>query len=522
MADVNTELEICVEQLLDFGRRHKLVRGLDVVVARNALFDLLDLPNPCEKEYVSDEGSILDDGTPSTILDHMLDLAAVKGLYDNNTIQIRQNFETRLMGALMPREEEVVKKFKKLLKKKGSEAATDWFYNLCIVSNSIRTAEIARNIQWTVSTQYGTLEITINMTKPEKDPKTIAMERLHPKSGYPACMLCKENIGYAGRIDFPARQTLRIVPVKLAGDQFYLQYSPYAYFHEHCIVLHEDHIPMEMTSHTLDQLFDFVRQFPHYTCGSNAELPIVGGSILSHSHFQAGRYIFPMQRANISVALKNPERKGVKAGILNWPVSVLRLSGEDSDAVCSAGAKILSAWRQYSDENVEILAVDADGTPHNTVTPIVRYDPEEGYVLDLALRNNRTDNRYPDGIFHPHKQWHNIKKENIGLIEVMGMAILPTRLKRQMLAITGILTGQEDDSYHCEDSDLFVHAHWIDKLRSIYGTELSEETAQAVLQREVGIVFQHVLEDVGVFKQTPKGNAAFLRFVASEGYYPDS
>ncbi len=513
LAELDAALALDAEKLLAFGARHKLVGPLDAIVARNTLLDLLGLAAPYEGAVPDTP----DDGTPTAILEPMLDRAAEKGLFDNDVLQLRQNFEARLMGALMPREREVCKKFKKLREKKGPQAATDWFYDLCVVSNYIRTAQIARNIRWNTATPYGELEITINLTKPEKDPRTIALERLQPKSGYPACMLCKENIGYAGRVNFPARQTHRIVPVELAGTQFYLQYSPYAYFHEHCIILHEQHIPMEMTAETLAQIFDFVAQFPHYTCGSNADLPIVGGSILSHSHFQGGRYVFPMQRAGVAVALTHPQWKGVRAGILNWPVSTIRLTGEDAGAVRAAAESILAAWRTYSDESVGILAAEADGTPHNTVTPILHHDPAHGYVLDLALRNNRTSAEYPDGIFHPHRQWHNIKKENIGLIEVMGLAILPARLKDQSAAIADILTGTAPNTAREAGSPLAVHADWIDTLIAKYGTALPRAEAEQAIRAEIGTVFGHVLEDAGVFKQDAAGQAAFLRFAQSVG-----
>ena len=505
-------LALDVERLLRFGRKHKLVRDLDVIVARNTLLDLLALPAPYEGKVPKEEFD-----TPTEILEHMLDLAAEKGLFDNAVPQYRINYETRLMGAMMPRESEVCKKFRKLYAKKGPQAATDWFYDLCVVSNYIRTAQIARNIQWETKTPYGNLEITINLTKPEKDPKVIAMERLQPKSGYPQCMLCKENIGYAGRINFPARQTHRIVPLNLAGEQFYLQYSPYAYFHEHCIILHDEHKPMEMTRQTLAEIFDFVAQFPHYTCGSNADLPIVGGSILSHSHFQGGRYVFPMQKAKVSVPLHNPRYPGVQAGILNWPVSAVRLMGRSSQQVQNAANDIMDTWRGWSDESVDVLAKTVD-TPHNTVTPILHYDDELGYILDLAPRNNRTTEQYPDGIFHPHKEYHNIKKENIGLIEVMGLAILPARLKDQGAQIADILSGKAPNTSREEGSPLTVHADWIDTLIAKYGTTLSHEKAEKAVRDEIGIVFSHVLENAGVFKQDEAGQAAFLRFLAAAGF----
>lgn len=508
----NAALALDVERLIRFGRKHRLIKELDAIVARNTLLDLLELAEPSEEKPPKE-----DFDTPAALLDEMVELASAKGLFDGSVPQYRINFETRMMGALMPRESEVCRKFKKLQAREGPQAATDWFYDLCVVSNYIRTAQIAKNIQWNTVTPYGALEITINLTKPEKDPKVIAMERLQPAASYPKCMLCKENVGYAGRINFPARQTHRIVPIDLAGERFYLQYSPYAYFHEHCIMLNDTHKPMEMDSNTLAQIFDFVSQFPHYTCGSNADLPIVGGSILSHSHFQGGRYVFPMQKAGIAVPLRCARFTGVRAGILNWPVSAIRLTGRSSQEVQQAAGTILRAWREYSDESVGVLAYTGD-TPHNTVTPILHYDEREGYILDLALRNNRTTEQYPDGIFHPHKEYHNIKKENIGLIEVMGLAILPARLKEQSAAIADILTGAAANTSRAPGSTLAVHADWIDALIAKYGTGMKRSEAEAALRDEIGLVFSHVLENAGVFKQDAAGQAAFLRFAESVGF----
>ena len=483
----DARLALDVERLLRFGRKHKLIKDLDVLVARNTLLDLLALAAPSEAKPPKE-----DPETPAALLDEMVELAARKELFDGAVNQYRINFETRLMGALMPRESEVCKKFKKLYQKQGAKAATDWFYQLCVDTNYIRTAQIAKNIQWNTATPYGELEIT-------------------------ACMLCKENIGYAGRINFPARQTHRIVPITLAGEQFYLQYSPYAYFHEHCIMLHDQHKPMEMNKQTLAEIFDFVAQFPHYTCGSNADLPIVGGSILSHSHFQGGRYVFPMQKADIAVPMTDIRYPGVRAGILNWPVSAVRLVGRSSQQMQIVANNILSAWRAYSDESVGILA-ETDGTPHNTVTPILHYDETDGFILDLALRNNRTSEEFPDGIFHPHKEYHNIKKENIGLIEVMGLAILPARLKEQGAQIAEILAGQRPNTSRIEGDALAVHADWIDELIAKYGTGMKPEAANKAVKAEIGTVFSHVLENAGVFKQDAQGQAAFVRFMQSVGF----
>ena len=509
---IDAALALDVERLIRFGRKHKLIKELDDIVARNTLLDLLALSEPSNQKPPKEDLAI-----PAGLLDEMVELAARKGLLDGDVPQFRINFETRLMGALMPRESEVCKKFQKLYAKKGPQAATDWFYDLCVVTNYIRTAQIAKNIQWTTPTAYGDLEITINLTKPEKDPKVIAMERLQPQAGYPACMLCKENIGYAGRINFPARQTHRIVPMNLAGETFYLQYSPYAYFHEHCIMLNDKHKPMEMDKNTIAQIFDFVAQFPHYTCGSNADLPIVGGSILSHSHFQGGRYVFPMQKAGVSIAMADARYPGVKAGILNWPVSAVRLVGRSSQQVQNVANNILSAWRKYDDETAGIFSHTGD-TPHNTVTPILHYDEKDGYILDLALRNNRTSEEFPDGIFHPHKEYHNIKKENIGLIEVMGLAILPARLKEQGAAIGDILCGRAENTSRQPGSPLAIHADWIDALIAQYGTALKPEAANEVVKKEIGIVFSHVLENAGVFKQDEAGQAAFVRFMEKAGF----
>ena len=408
-------ISTAIQQLVNYGLDTGLILPDDEIYIRNQLLMTMQLD-----DFTAPEGEVCYTDLES-ILKTLVDDAAARGVCEDNSTA-RDLFDTKLMGVLTPRPSIVRANFEERYENEGPQAATDWFYQLCVDTNYIRTAQIAKNIQWNTATPYGELEITINLTKPEKDPKTIALERLQPKSGYPACMLCKENIGYAGRINFPARQTHRIVPITLAGEQFYLQYSPYAYFHEHCIMLHEQHKPMEMNKQTLAEIFDFVGQFPHYTCGSNADLPIVGGSILSHSHFQGGRYVFPMQKADIAVPMTDIRYPGVKAGILNWPVSAVRLVGRSSQQMQNVANNILSAWRSYTDESVGILS-ETDGTPHNTVTPILHYDETEGYILDLALRNNRTSEEYPDGIFHPHREYHNIKKENIGLIEVMGLAI---------------------------------------------------------------------------------------------------
>ena len=497
----DARLALDVERLLRFGRKHKLIKDLDVLVARNTLLDLLALSAPSEAKPPKENPE-----TPAALLDEMVELAAQKGLFDGAVPQFRINFETRLMGALMPRESEVCKKFKKLYERKGAKAATDWFYDLCVVSNYIRTSQIAKNIQWTTDTPYGDLEITINLTKPEKDPKTIALERLQPKSGYPACMLCKENIGYAGRINFPARQTHRIVPITLAGQQFYLQYSPYAYFHEHCIMLHETHKPMEMDRQTLAEIFDFVSQFPHYTCGSNADLPIVGGSILAHDHFQGGRYTFAMAKAPVETPFSFPGYEDVQSGIVKWPMSVVRLTAADPQRLIDLADRILTSWRGYTDESAVIYA-ETDGEPHNTITPIARRRGSD-YELDLVLRNNLTTPEHPLGLYHPHAELHHIKKENIGLIEVMGLAVLPARLKNELAAVAQKLVSGEDLS---ADPLTAPHASWAMGFRDKY--ELTADNALDAVYKETGLVFAKVLEHAGVYARTPEGKEAFLRFL---------
>ena len=501
-----------IERLLQFGQKKGMIQDLDVIVARNQLLDIFHLDVPYEGE-VPDE----DFEYPTQLLESLLDIAAEQGLFDNEVNNFRVNFEARIMGAMMPRAGEVARTFEQLRREKGVKAATDYFYKLCIDSNYIRTAQIAKNIKWEVPTSYGDLEITINLTKPEKDPKTIALEKLQPQAGYPKCMLCKDNIGYAGRINFPARQTHRIVPLDMCGERWFLQYSPYVYYNEHCIVFCEQHKPMEMDRHTLELIFDFVKQFPHYTCGSNANLPIVGGSILSHSHFQGGSYTFPMQKAGCVAQYRMADLPDVKLGVLNWPVSTVRCEGEDAAQVLEAGVRIMNTWQTWTDESADIRAFTGD-TPHNTITPILHYEEGRGYILDIAPRNNRTSEEYPDGIFHPHKELHHIKKENIGLIEVMGLAILPARLKDQTAAICDILTGKAAaDTARQQGSSLAVHADWIDELTARYGTAMTDADALAAVRKEIGLKFSKVLECAGVFKMNEQGLAAFDRFLTAAG-----
>ena len=495
-------LALDVERLLRFGRKHKLIKELDAIVARNTLLDLLGLAQPSEEKVPKE-----DFGTPAALLDEMVELAAAKGLFDGSVPQYRINFETRMMGALMPRESEVCRKFRKLYAKGGPKAATDWFYDLCVVSNYIRTAQIAKNIQWNTATPYGELEITINLTKPEKDPKVIAMERLQPAASYPKCMLCKENPGYAGRAGFPARQNHRILPLTLAGEEWYLQYSPYLYYDEHCIVLSGKHEPMHLTRQSFLRLFDFVDQFPHYFLGSNADLPIVGGSILSHDHYQGGHYTFAMAKAPIERHFTIKGYEDVETGIVKWPLSVIRIRHKDEKRLIDLAEHILNCWRGYTDEDAFVFA-ETDGEPHNTITPIAR-KVGDTFELDLALRNNITTDECPLGVYHPHAQYHHIKKENIGLIEVMGLAILPARLKDELEELSKCLVEGKDVRAVAE---LEKHADWVDEFLPRH-PELNSENVMDILKEEVGKVFVGVLEDAGVYKCTEEGRSAFAKFM---------
>ena len=494
---------LLIERLLQFSLQHSLIGELDAYVARNTLLDLFGLSEPWADGVPEEHLDV-----PTVLLDALLDDAAARGLYDGEVPALRVNFEARIMGAVMPRESETAVRFEQLRQTQGVRAATDYFYGLCIASNYIRTAQIAKNIKWDYPCKYGRLEITINLTKPEKDPKTIALERLQPAASYPKCMLCIENIGYAGRVNFPARQNHRVVPLTLCGETWYLQYSPYVYYNEHCIVFAHEHAPMAITPRTFEQLFDFVTQFPHYTCGSNADLPIVGGSILSHDHFQGGHYTFAMEKAPVELPVTFAGFEDVRAGIVKWPMSVLRLTGSDPDRLCALADKILAAWRGYTDEAAMIFA-ETDGVPHNTITPIARRR-DDAFELDLVLRNNLTTAEHPLGLYHPHEALHHIKKENIGLIEVMGLAVLPSRLDRELALLKDAILQNRDLR---ADESLQKHAGWAEELKTRHA--FTPENAEEILRQEVGAVFMQVLEDAGVYKCTPEGRRAFLRFVQS-------
>ena len=441
------------------------------------------------------------------VLKNLLDYACEAGLLEDSIVY-RDLFDTKLMSVLMPRPSEVIAKFRSLYEKSPQEA-TDYFYKLSKDSDYIRRYRIAKDQKWVTQTPYGDLDITINLSKPEKDPKAIAAAKLAKQSGYPKCLLCRENEGYAGRVNHPARQNHRIIPVTIHGSEWGFQYSPYVYYNEHCIVFNSRHIPMKIEHDTFCKLFDFVKQFPHYFVGSNADLPIVGGSILSHDHFQGGRYEFAMAKAQVEQSFTVKGFEDVQTGIVKWPMSVIRLSGTDTGRIIALADKILEKWRGYTDEASFIYA-QTEGEPHNTITPIAR-KRGENFELDLVLRNNITTPEHPLGVYHPHAKLHHIKKENIGLIEVMGLAVLPARLKSEMEKLgEAIVEGRDIRA----DETLEKHADWVEEFAPKYPS-ITADNVMDILHKEIGEVFLQVLTDAGVYKRTAEGQEAFLRFTNS-------
>ncbi len=442
-----------------------------------------------------------------SILARMLDYAFEKGILKENGVVYRDLFDTKIMSMLMPRPSEVICKFQELYAQ-DPQKATDFYYKLSCDSDYIRRYRIKKDMKWIAATEYGDLDITINLSKPEKDPKAIAAAKTAKQSGYPKCLLCKENEGYAGRVNHPARQNHRIIPVTIQGDTWGFQYSPYVYYNEHCIVFNGRHIPMKIDHNAFCKLFDFVKQFPHYFVGSNADLPIVGGSILSHDHFQGGHYEFAMAKAPVERSFTVKGFEDIKAGVVKWPMSVIRLSGPDTERIIALADVILNKWRSYTDEEAFIYA-ETEGEPHNTITPIARKRGND-YELDLVLRNNITTEEHPLGVYHPHADLHHIKKENIGLIEVMGLAVLPARLKGEIEALKeAVLTGAD-----LRGNELLEkHADWVDEFSKKYD-KIDDSNIDEILQKEIGLVFMRVLEDAGVYKRTPEGQKAFDRFTA--------
>ena len=490
------KIETYIDSLVSYAMNTGLAQPEDHQVLVNRLLEVLR-----KDDYIpSDEPQTED---LEEILAGMLDYACENGLCEDN-ITARDLFDTKIMGLLTPMPREVIHTFREKYAC-SPEAATDWYYKLSCDTDYIRRYRIAKDMRWKYGSDYGDIDITINLSKPEKDPKAIAAAKNAPQSSYPKCQLCRENEGYAGRMNHPARQNHRAMPITIDGKEWFMQYSPYVYYNEHCIVFNGEHTPMKIDKAAFRKLLDFVTDFPHYFVGSNADLPIVGGSILSHEHFQGGRYTFAMETAPVEEKLVFAGFADVQAGIVKWPMSVIRLTGSDPDRITELADKILNVWRGYSDESVGIVAFSG-GEPHNTITPIARRR-EEAYELDLVLRCNITSQEHPLGVFHPHAEKHHIKKENIGLIEVMGLAVLPSRLKKELADLEqAILTGRDIR----RDEVLSKHADWVDMLKSRYA--FTKENAMDILLEETGRVFAEVLEDAGVYKNTPEGKAAFLRF----------
>ena len=486
-----------IASLIRYGLDTGLIEESDKTYMANRILETMGM---CEHVQAEPQELPLEE-----ILKGLLDYAVQTGICADD-ITSRDLFDTKLMGVLTPLPREVRATFAALYAEDPVKA-TDWYYKLSQDTDYIRRYRIVKDMRWKTATCYGDLDITINLSKPEKDPKAIAAAKLAPQTGYPKCMLCAENEGYAGRMNHPARQNHRIVPLTIADSRWFMQYSPYVYYTEHCIVFNSQHTPMVIDKSAFEKLLDFVTVFPHYFVGSNADLPIVGGSILSHEHFQGGHYTFPMEVAAVEEKLTFRDYDDIQAGIVRWPMSVIRLTGADKGRVAELADKILRAWRAYTDEAAFIFA-ETDGVPHNTITPIARRRGED-YEMDLVLRNNITTEEHPMGVYHPHAELHHIKKENIGLIEVMGLAVLPARLKGELASLEeAILSGAEI----AEDEVLGKHAPWVEQLKTRH-TFTAENTA-AILKEEVGQVFAQVLEHAGVYKRTEEGKAALLRFVA--------
>ena len=491
------KIETYIDSLVAYAMNTGLAQPVDHQVLTNRLLDLLH-----REDYTPSDELLSED--LEEILSGILDYACEQGLCEDN-ITARDIFDTRIMGALTPMPREVIRCFREKYAVSPQEA-TDWYYTFSCDTDYIRRYRIAKDLRWTYESEYGDLDITINLSKPEKDPKAIAAAKNAPQSGYPKCQLCKENEGYAGRLNHPARANHRIIPITIAGSEWYLQYSPYVYYNEHCIVFNGQHVPMKIDKAAFDKLLDFVTAFPHYFVGSNADLPIVGGSILSHEHFQGGHYTFAMEKAPVETPVYFAGFEDVRAGLVKWPMSVIRLDGEDPKRLSQLAEKILNAWRSYSDEKCGIVAFSG-GEPHNTITPIARRRGSL-YELDLVLRCNITTEEHPLGVFHPHADKHHIKKENIGLIEVMGLAVLPSRLKGELTDLAEKIVSGADLR---GDPIQSKHADWVEELKKRY--IFTEENAMATLMQETGRVFTQVLEDAGVYKRTPEGKDAFLRFV---------
>lgn len=493
-------IEQLIHELVTYGLKHGLVDEADRVYVTNQLLDFFGLT-----DYPSTFETNVEERPLHLILEDMLTFAHQTGLLEEDTVTLKDLMDTKIMGLLTPMPSSVRRTFQQKYAVSPKEA-TDYYYQFSQATNYIRTDRISRDEKWITDTEFGPIDITINLSKPEKDPRDIARAGNAKKSGYPSCLLCMENEGYSGHMNHPARQNHRIVPITLRGEAYFLQYSPYVYYNEHCIIFNAKHIPMKIDRDTFAKLLDFIRQFPHYTAGSNADLPIVGGSILSHDHFQGGGYVFAMAKAPYEQEFTLSDYPELHAGIIKWPMSVIRLQGSDAERIADAANHILTVWRGYTDEAAFIFH-ETDGTPHNTITPIARMR-EDLYELDLVLRNNITTEESPWGVYHPAAKYHHIKKENIGLIEVMGLAVLPARLKHEVEMLEDAILNHKNLR---ENPDTEKHADWAETWMSHY--EITPENIHGIIQKEISDVFIKVLECAGVYKRTPEGQEAFLRFI---------
>ena len=489
-----------IRHLVDYGIRTGLTPECELIYTTNLLLDLFHEDNYEEPEAVAYGSPDLE-----TILANLLNIAVERGIIEDNVVY-RDLFDTKLMNCLLPRPAQVQAAFWEKYAI-SPEKATDYYYKFSQDSDYIRRYRVAKDLKWKVDSPYGEIDITINLSKPEKDPKAIAAARNAAASSYPKCQLCMENEGYAGRVNHPARENHRIIPITINQSNWGFQYSPYVYYNEHCIVFNGEHVPMKIDRAAFTKLFDFIKLFPHYFLGSNADLPIVGGSILSHDHFQGGHYTFAMAKAKIELPVTIPGYEDVEAGIVKWPLSVLRIRSKDTSRLIDLAEHVLNCWRSYTDEDAFIYA-ETNGEPHNTITPIARKNGDT-YELDLTLRNNITTDEHPLGVYHPHAQYHHIKKENIGLIEVMGLAVLPSRLKEELELLADYIVNGKDIR---SNKKIEKHADWVEEFLPTYDN-ITEENIMEILQKEVGNVFTHVLEDAGVYKCTEQGRADFLKFI---------
>lgn len=487
-----------IKSLVKYAEKEGLIEAPDERWAVNRILEILSM------DSIETDAEVFEDVKLEELLKILLDYACENGICEDSVVY-RDLLDTKIMGVLTPRPSQVISKFNALYAE-SPEKATEYYYHLSRKSDYIREYRVKNDIKWVTTTDYGDIDITINLSKPEKDPKAIAAALKMKQSSYPLCLLCPENEGYAGRVNHPARQNHRIIPVDLNGEEWCLQYSPYVYYNEHSIVFNSKHVPMKISEDGFRRLFAFVKKVPHYFVGSNADLPIVGGSVLTHDHFQGGNYTFAMTKAEIETTVEFKDFTDIEAGIIKWPMSVLRLKGDDTDRICTLAGKILAKWREYTDEEAFIFA-ETEGVPHNTITPIARFRNGK-YELDLVLRNNITTEEYPDGVYHPHPEHHHIKKENIGLIEVMGLAVLPARLKTEMALLENALVNGEDIS---SDERIAKHTQWAEKIKE--NNNITPENCEKIIRDEIGKVFADILSQCGVFERTENGKKQFLKFI---------